>query len=83
MVSVNTSNLGSLQGMPDVEFDFGVSAELKRVFKTVPARIAREGAQVAVRVQGVDRLPHAPGGEPGRILPAGPVGGRGRRTQVA
>ena len=33
MVSVNTSNLGSLQGMPDVEFDFGVSAELKRVFR--------------------------------------------------
>lgn len=53
MVSVNTSNLGSLQGMPDVEFDFGVSAELKRVFRAAATALSgQRGARQGYRTDG-------------------------------
>ena len=53
MVSVNTSNLGSLQGMPDVEFDFGVSAELKRAFRAAATALSgQRGARQGYRTDG-------------------------------
>lgn len=33
MVDVNTANIDTLKGMPDVEFDFGVSAAVKAAFR--------------------------------------------------
>ena len=46
-MDVSTANIDSLKGMPDVEFDFGVSSAVKRAFRAEATTVAGQRASRA------------------------------------
>lgn len=54
MVSVKSSSLGQISGMPDVEFDFDVSASLRTAFTNAASALeGQRGARSAYRTDGL------------------------------
>ncbi|RYZ27262.1 MAG: hypothetical protein EOP01_07920, partial [Propionibacteriaceae bacterium] len=54
MVDVSTANIGTLKGMPDVEFDFGVSSAVKDSFRAEATRLSgQRGSRAVARTTGL------------------------------
>ena len=54
MVSVSSANIDALKGMPDVEFDFGVSSALKASFRAEASRLqGQRGTRATARTTGL------------------------------
>ena len=53
MVSVNTSSLGQIAGMPDVEYDFEVSSSLRSAFNNATSALEdQRGSRSTYRTDG-------------------------------
>ena len=54
MVSVTSSSLGQIAGMPDVEYDFGVSSSLRTAFTNAANDLsAQRGSRSGYRTHGL------------------------------
>ena len=54
MVAVSTANIGTLKGMSDVEFDFGVSSAVKDAFRAEATRLSgQRGSRAGWRTTGL------------------------------